>query len=80
MLNRSLSGSTRLYDWGSCLTLLSYLAPYMFNKVMHGFWLCMSCQCVTCFWVSIKKISLFAYSDAVDVSLHDALVAEAGRT
>ena len=51
----------------------------MFNKVMYGFWLCMSCQCVTCCWVSITKMSLFACSDAIDVSLHDDLVAEAGR-
>ena len=79
MLNRSLSGSTRLYGWGSCLTLFSYLAPNMLNKVTYGFWLCKFCQCVTWCWVSITKMSLFACSDDVDVSFHDALVAEAGR-
>jgi hypothetical protein len=83
VLNRTLSSSSSLYGWGSCLALLSYLVPFMFNKVYV--WLsaidshCMSCQCVACCEVFITKVSLFASSDPVDVSLHDAMVAEAGR-
>jgi hypothetical protein len=63
---------------------LSYLVPYMFNKDIHVWLLtidldCMSYQCLACCEVSITKVTLFAYSDPVDVSLHDALVVEAGR-
>jgi hypothetical protein len=36
----------------------------------------MSCHCVVCCEVSITKVSLFACSDPVDVSLGDALVVE----
>jgi hypothetical protein len=78
VLNRSLSSSSCLYGWESCLALLSYRVPFMFNKVMYGYWP-LFCQCVACCEVSITKVSLFACSDPVDVSLHDALVVEAGR-
>jgi hypothetical protein len=45
VLNRSLSSSSSLYGWGSCLALLFYLVPYMFNKVMCGYWpsICIAC-------------------------------------
>jgi hypothetical protein len=62
----------------SCPTLLSYLLPYMFNKVIYGHMVhCMSCQYVACCAIDVTEVSLFACSDPVDVSLHYVLVAEA---
>jgi hypothetical protein len=83
VLNRSLSSFSSLYGWGSCLALLSYLVPFMFNKVMYGYWPLIRIACLAKVRRAVRffitKVSLFAYGDPVNVSLHDALAVEAGR-
>jgi hypothetical protein len=57
VLNRSLSSSSSLYGWGSCLALLSYLVPYIFNKVMYGYWPLICIACLANVWRAVRFLS-----------------------
>jgi hypothetical protein len=49
VLNRSLSSSTRLYGWGSCLALQSYLVSYNWPLIRFA--------CLTNVWRAVRFLS-----------------------
>jgi hypothetical protein len=57
VLNRSLSSSSSLYGWESCLALLSYLVPYMFNKVIYGYCPLLCIACLANVWRAVRFLS-----------------------
>jgi hypothetical protein len=42
---------------GNCLARLSYLAPYMFNKVMYGYWTLICIAFLANVWRAVRFLS-----------------------
>jgi hypothetical protein len=57
VLNRSLCSSSSLYGRESCFALLSYLVPFMFNKVMYGYWPLIRIACLANVWRAVRFLS-----------------------
>jgi hypothetical protein len=57
VLNRFLSSLSSLYGWWSCLALLFYLVPYMFNKVMYGYWILIRTVCLAIVRLDVRFLS-----------------------